>query len=68
MYRQQAERLAEKIRASRPDLCIDVYLEEVRGRRWMVNTFDPATRDTVVLESEREASTLMGRNSSVGHR
>jgi hypothetical protein len=66
MYRQQAERLAAKIRTRRPDLCIDVYQEEIRGRRWIVNAYDPATRYTAVFESEREASTVFHPASHLG--
>lgn len=68
MYRQQAERLAGKLRLQRPDLAVEVYQDGIRGCRWLVNTYDPRTDRTMVFETKHEAMDAIAavRETSAG--
>ena len=60
MYRQQAQRLAEKLRGERPDLCVEVYQDGGRSCHWLVNIYDPVSTRTLAFESETEATVGVG--------
>jgi hypothetical protein len=59
MNRQHAQRLAERLRAGRPDLLVDLYRDGITDRTWLVRTYDPDTRRTDTFESDAEVQGLM---------
>ena len=55
MQRQHAERLAGKLRTRYPELLIEVYQDGFRGRRWLVNIYDPKSGALYEVEGDGEA-------------
>jgi uncharacterized membrane protein len=64
MYRQQAQRLAERIGVHREDILVEVYQDGSRPTRWLVNVFYPATGQTLTFETESEALRALHERSA----